>query len=94
MDIQNFEMMDGVRLSLFAMLVVFLILILLQFIIYAFKYLPKEQNDKKSVATTGISPEDSSDSNEEEMVAMLMASIMAKEEYKGDVTIKSVTRIS
>jgi sodium pump decarboxylase gamma subunit len=94
MDIQNFELLDGVQLSIFAMLVVFLILVLLQFIIYAFKYLPKEQADKSSGAVKKAVSEDSSAPDEEEMVAMLVASIMAKDEYKGDVVIKSVRRIS
>lgn len=91
MNLTNFTFSDGLMLSAFAMLVVFLILLILQFIIYGFKFLPRELQVKpvgeKVVRTAGVSDE------EEEMVAMLMAAILAKEEYKGDVRVKSIRRI-
>ena len=92
MDITNFSLMDGIILSIFAMLVVFLILVLLQFIIYSFKFLPRDLGLKKieEPNPSGLVPNQSQDA--EEMVAMLMASILAKEEYKGNIRVKSVKR--
>lgn len=90
MDIANFSLMDGFRLSIFAMLVVFLILVLLQFIIYSFKFLPRDLGLKKS-GDTNPTPIQSQD--EDEMIAMLMASILAKEEFKGNIRVKSIKRI-
>ncbi|MBP1920527.1 OadG family transporter subunit [Youngiibacter multivorans] len=95
MDIANFSLMDGIRLSIFAMLVVFLILVLLQFIIYSFKFLPKDLGIKKSEVSnpSGTVPSINSQ-DEDEMVAMLMASILAKDDMKGNIRIKSIKRIS
>lgn len=96
MDINNFQFADGITMSIFAMLVVFIILVLLQFIIYAFKFLPQDLNRKSKVAETlpPSVPTFGQDSDEEErMVAMLTASALAKEEYQGNVKIKSVKRI-
>ena len=50
MDINNFQFSDGITMSIFAMLVVFIILVLLQFIIYAFRFLPQDLNGKNKVA--------------------------------------------
>jgi Na+-transporting methylmalonyl-CoA/oxaloacetate decarboxylase gamma subunit len=95
MNIADFTLMDGVRLSIFAMLVVFLILILLQFIIYSFKFLPKDLGLKKSEDSLPAGIATSSHSkDEDEMIAMLMASILAKDEMKGNIRIKSIKRIS
>ncbi|HSL85543.1 MAG TPA: OadG family protein [Bacteroidales bacterium] len=96
MDINNFQFSDGITMSIFAMLVVFIILVLLQFLIYAFKFLPQDLNGKnKSVATAPVMNRipDQDDDEEERMVAMLTASALAKEEYQGNVKIKSVKRI-
>lgn len=92
MNLENFQFSDGVTMSIFAMLVVFLILILLQLIIYSFKFLPQDLGRRKSVST----PEDSmaaEDDEEERMVAMLTAAALAKEDYSGNVRIKSIKRI-
>ena len=91
MDLTNFSLMDGVQLSIFAMLVVFIILVLLQVIIYAFKFLPKEEQVKAPVAQP-VHQETNLD-EEDEMVAMLTAASLAKEEYNGNVRIKSIKRI-
>ena len=96
MDINNFQFADGITMSIFAMLVVFIILILLQFIIYAFRFLPQDLNGKNKVAQNLPSsvPAFGQDNDEEErLVAMLTASALAKEEYQGNVKIKSVKRI-
>lgn len=93
MDIANFSFMDGIRLSIFAMLVVFLILVLLQFIIYSFKFLPRDLGLKKSSDPDASAPESIESQDEDEMVAMLMASILAKEEFKGNIRVKSIKRI-
>ena len=50
MNIENFQFSDGITMSIFAMLVVFLILVLLQIIIYSFKFLPQDLGQKKSAA--------------------------------------------
>ena len=95
MDINNFQFSDGITMSIFAMLVVFLILVLLQMIIYAFKFLPQDLNGKtKAVAAAPAAAPVHQDNDEEErMVAMLTASALAKEEYQGNVKVKSIKRI-
>lgn len=95
MDINNFQFSDGITMSIFAMLVVFLILVLLQMIIYAFKFLPQDFNGKnKAVAAAPAAAPVHQDNDEEErMVAMLTASALAKEEYQGNVKVKSIKRI-
>ena len=95
MDINNFQFSDGIVMSIFAMLVVFIILVLLQLIIYSFKFLPKDLNGKnKAVVTAPAATPFLQDNDEEErMVAMLTASALAKEEYQGNVKIKSIKRI-
>ena len=95
MDISNFNFADGITMSIFAMLVVFIILILLQLIIYSFKFLPQDLNGKKhaEAPASGVETLQAEDDEEEKMVAMLMASVLAKEEFKGNVKIKSVKRI-
>jgi sodium pump decarboxylase gamma subunit len=95
MDINNFQFSDGITMSIFAMIVVFLILILLQMIIYAFKFLPQDLNGKnKAVAAAPAAAPVHQDNDEEErMVAMLTASALAKEEYQGNVKVKSIKRI-
>ncbi|NCC80625.1 MAG: ADP-ribose pyrophosphatase [Clostridia bacterium] len=95
MDINNFQFSDGITMSIFAMLVVFLILVLLQMIIYSFKFLPQDLNGKnKAVAAAPAAAPVHQDNDEEErMVAMLTASALAKEEYQGNVKVKSIKRI-
>lgn len=97
MDLTNFNLMDGVELSLFAMLVVFIILVILQFIVYAFKFLPRELKEKapdvRPVHPRHPANKDQDGADEDEMVAMLTASALAKEEFKGNVRIKSIKRI-
>lgn len=95
MDINNFQFSDGITMSIFAMLVVFLILVLLQMIIYAFKFLPQDLNGKnKAVAAAPAAAPVHQDNDEEErMIAMLTASALAKEEYQGNVKVKSIKRI-
>lgn len=95
MDINNFQFSDGITMSIFAMLVVFIILILLQMIIYSFKFLPKDLNgkNKAAVSATAAAPLLQDNDEEERMVAMLTASALAKEEYQGNVKIKSIKRI-
>ena len=94
MDINNFQFSDGITMSIFAMLVVFLILVLLQMIIYSFKFLPQDLNGKnKAVAAAPAAAPVHQDNDEEErMVAMLTASALAKEEYQGNVKVKSIKR--
>ena len=95
MDINNFQFSDGITMSIFAMLVVFLILVLLQMIIYAFKFLPQDLKGKnKAVAAAPAAAPVHQDNDEEErMVAMLTVSALAKEEYQGNVKVKSIKRI-
>ncbi len=95
MDINNFQFSDGITMSIFAMLVVFIILVLLQMIIYSFKFLPKDLNgkNKTAVSAPAAAPLLQDNDEEERMVAMLTASALAKEEYQGNVKIKSIKRI-
>ena len=95
MDINNFQFSDGITMSIFAMLVVFIILVLLQMIIYSFKFLPKDLNgkNKAAVSAPAAAPLLQDNDEEERMVAMLTASALAKEEYQGNVKIKSIKRI-
>jgi sodium pump decarboxylase gamma subunit len=95
MNIENFQFSDGIIMSIFAMLVVFIILILLQFIIYAFKFMPQDLGRKKRKTDADDNLQQASVENDEEerMVAMLTAAALAKEEYQGNVKIKSIKRI-
>jgi len=93
MNLENFQFNDALTMSLFAILVVFIILILLQMVIYAFKFLPKELNGQKAAAPVVASAPMEENDEEERMVAMLTASILAKEEYAGNVKVKSIKRI-
>ena len=77
----NFTFTDGITMSVFAMLVVFIILILIQLILVLFKFLPKDRPDTLIPEDTSM-PVKRSDDDEDEMVAMLMASVLAKEEFK------------
>ncbi|MBO1264516.1 OadG family protein [Proteiniclasticum sp. SCR006] len=95
MDINNFQFSDGITMSIFAMLVVFLILVLLQMIIYSFKFLPQDLNGKNKAVTAApvAAPAHQDNDEEDRMVAMLTASALAKEEYQGNVKVKSIKRI-
>src|SRR5690554_3518920 len=96
MDLNNFQFSGGITMSIFAMLVVFLILVLLQMIIYSFKFLPQDLNGKNkavAAAPAAAAPVHQDNDEEERMVAMLTASALAKEEYQGNVKIKSIKRI-
>lgn len=95
MDINNFQFSDGITMSIFAMLVVFLILVFLQMIIYSFKFLPQDLNgkNKAAVSAPAAAPLLQENDEEERMVAMLTASALAKEEYQGNVKVKSIKRI-
>jgi Na+-transporting methylmalonyl-CoA/oxaloacetate decarboxylase gamma subunit len=89
-DIANFTFADGLTVSLFGTVIVFLILVLLQLVVMLFRFLPKEREVKKAtLPRPGHSPED----DEDELVAMLTASVLAQEDYRGDVRIKSIRRI-
>jgi sodium pump decarboxylase gamma subunit len=92
MNIENFQFSDGVTMSIFAMLVVFLILVLLQLIIYSFKFLPQDLGQKKSAAPSAA-PAAVENDEEERNVAMLTPAALAKEKYQGNVKIKSIKRI-
>lgn len=95
--LEKYSIGEGIIVSLFSMLIVFLILLLLSVIFALLKYIPfkdKEQNSKKPVAAgahnqTQISPADDA---EERMVAMLVASCLAKDEINGDIRVVSVER--
>ncbi|MGI6076687.1 MAG: OadG family protein [Fastidiosipilaceae bacterium] len=96
---ENFTISNGVGISLFSMLVVFLILVILAVIISLLRYLPKSKEEPKiktpmAAPTTGDQASLASTSDEEErMVAMLVASCVAKGTYAKDVKIISVERV-
>ena len=101
MDFQNFNLLDGIPVSIFSMLIVFIILMLLAVIISLLKYLPNKKYEaaKKSeavkvpatAAAGGVSDSDSDE--EERLVAMLTASCIAQGACQGDVRIISIERI-
>ena len=93
MDFNNFTFNDGITVSIFAMLVVFIILILLSLILSAFKYLPKDAVKAAPIKATASRAVINDNDEEERMVAMLTASALAKEIYPGNVKIKSIKRI-
>ncbi|NLC66352.1 MAG: hypothetical protein GX752_05360 [Clostridium sp.] len=88
-NLTNFTFLDGLKITIPSILIVFLILIVLLFIISFFKYLPKDKIVEKTKKSMAINKSN----DEDEMVAMLMASIVAKEDFAGDVKIKSIKRI-
>lgn len=87
----NFDILDGVSVSIFSMLIVILILMLLAFIISFLRYLPAKGEEKVKKPATAQKQVVTSD-QEERMVAMLVASCVAKEQIKQDVRIISVER--
>lgn len=89
-NLTNFTFLDGLKLTVPSILIVFLILIVLFFIISFFKYLPKDKVTEKTKKSKAAS---NSSNDEDKMVAMLMASIASKEDFDGDVRIKSIKRI-
>ena len=89
-NLTNFTFLDGLKITIPSILIVFLILIVLLFIISFFKYLPKDKIVEKTKKSMAINKSN----DEDEMVAMLMASIVAKEDLAGDVKIKSIKRIN
>lgn len=92
MDINQFTFSNGITMSVFAMLVVFIILILIQLILMLFRFLPKDHTDIM-IPEEMSKPMKMGGDDEDELVAMLMASVLAKDEFKGNVRIKSVKRI-
>lgn len=92
----NFNLGQGVIISLFSISIVFLILVLLSIIFMIFKYLPFSKEDNKKIPATTPSTSGSNliaeADQEERMVAMLVASCLAKDEIKGDVCVVSIER--
>lgn len=91
MLMSSFSILDGIPLALLSMLIVFVILILLAVIISLLKLLPSKQESGGDSLKPAAIPQLSNDA-EEELVAMLAASCLAKEELKGDVRIISIER--
>lgn len=89
-NLTNFTFMDGLKVTLPSIIIVILILVILSFVISFFKYLPKDKVVEQPRKTQKLKTKND---KEEEMVAMLMASIIAKEEFSGDIKIKSIKRI-
>ncbi|HHT24995.1 MAG TPA: hypothetical protein GXZ76_05710 [Clostridiaceae bacterium] len=96
--LEKYSIGEGVIVSLFSMLIVFLLLLLLSIIITLLKFIPfqdRDKNAKKPVAAgaqnhaVAIS---STEDEEERLVAMLTASCLAKNEIDGDVKVVSVER--
>ncbi len=97
LEANTFSFSEGTSVSVFSMLIVFLILLLLSFIIYFLRYLPSAENKQKNAAVKASEPQASravsaSDDQEERMVAMLVASCIAKDEIEQDVQIISIER--
>lgn len=82
-----FGLSDALFVSVFSMLIVFLILILLTVIISLLKYIPGgEEATKKSVKKAPAAAKSALDGR---MIAMLTASCVAQERAKGDVRVLS-----
>ncbi|NLM18675.1 MAG: hypothetical protein GX217_01465 [Clostridiaceae bacterium] len=96
--LEKYSMGEGVLVSLFSMVIVFLLLLLLSIIITLLKFIPfknTEKNTKKPVAVGAQNHVDTTSSavdDEERMVAMLVASCLAKDEIAGDIKVVSVER--
>ena len=90
---ETFHFMDGVVVSVFSMAIVFVLLLLLAGIISLLRFLPGKEENKKAVPAKVSSAVANADDTEERMVAMLIASCMAKESYKGDVRVVSCERV-
>ncbi|NLJ70172.1 MAG: hypothetical protein GX328_01735 [Clostridiaceae bacterium] len=96
--LEKYSMGEGVVVSLFSMLIVFLLLLLLSIIITLLKYIPFKNDvasaekpisagaENNTVVSSSVADE------EERMVAMLVASCLAKDEIDGDVKVVSVER--
>lgn len=82
-----FGLSDALFVSIFSMLIVFLILILLTAIISLLKYIPGgEEAPKKSVKKAPAAAKSALDGR---MIAMLTASCVAQERAKGDMRVLS-----
>ncbi|NLJ95065.1 MAG: ADP-ribose pyrophosphatase [Clostridiaceae bacterium] len=94
MNPENFSILDGIPISIFSMIIVFIVLILLAAILSLLKYLPSDQTkDKKNGAKqNNLTTLDTAQDEEERLVAMLVASCVAKETIDKDVRIVSIER--
>ncbi len=83
-----FGLSDALFVSVFSMLIVFLILILLTAIISLLKYIPggEEEAPKKPAKKAPAAAKSALDGR---MIAMLTASCVAQERAKGDVRVLS-----
>lgn len=93
-DFANFTILHGVLVSIFMMLIVFMILFLLSVLLGSLKYLirPEEKKQTTLSAKQAVSTDLSQD--ECAMVAMLVASCVAKQELKQDVRVISCKCLS
>ena len=92
MLMNTFSILDGIPLALLSMLIVFVILVLLAVIISLLKLLPSRTEEGIDKPKLAVASPQLADDAEEELVAMLAASCLAKEELKGDVRIISIER--
>lgn len=89
-NIANFTVWDGILVSIFMMLVVFLILFILSVLLGSLKYLIKPDVTPKTKDTSNLQRAKlASTDDEDAMVAMLVAACVAKQELKQDVRIIS-----
>lgn len=93
----NYSLLEGLGFSAFAVVIVFLILVLLAVLISLLRFLPSTEEDKKQnqaalrpIPAGPIGQKLADD--EERMVAMLAASCIAKDEIKQDVRVISIER--
>ncbi|HHU54120.1 MAG TPA: hypothetical protein GXZ43_08665 [Clostridiaceae bacterium] len=96
--LEKYSMGDGIIVSIFSMLIVFLILLLLTIIVMLLKYIPFKDTEKTNAKPVPVAAQNdavtslSAADEEERMVAMLAASCLAKDEIDGDVRVVSVER--
>lgn len=84
-------LLHGVTVSIFSILFVFALLFILSLCIGFLRFLPQ----KKEVQSAPKAPVPAAleDDEEERMVAMLIASCLSKETWKGDVRVVSCERV-
>ena len=90
----DITLLETLEITISSMLIVFMILLLLAGVVSLFKYIPdsatltkkyKRKRNRKFVSFENLT--------EEMKVAVLMATICCKEEFKKDVVLKSIRKL-
>ena len=91
---RNINLAETLEITISSMFIVFLILILLAFIVSLFRFIPDierlKQKHKKKRKQKYISFEDM---DEDKRVAVLVATVVCKNNLQSDVVLKSVRKL-